>query len=181
MNNLNQSSTWLVLEKYYSYASTKCFTMYVCLHVAQEYSQKYRKSFHLMRKVQHRYIHITYNIHVYEKYTINHINFSSLSLLNKRRQKLWKFTCLPLVLCTFNIYHKCLTIQGVQDQNLPKEMAISLKGSISDHTFVKPKFVSGKNNFFGKFWFLKTCKNLENFTKSSNFSLALGRVWTQDL
>ena len=42
-------------------------------------------------------------------------------------------------------------IQGVQDQNLPKEMAISLKGSISDHKFVKSKFVSGKNNFFGKF------------------------------
>ena len=43
------------------------------------------------------------------------------------------------------------TIQGVQDQNLPKEMAITLKGSISDLTFVKSKFVSSKNNFFGKF------------------------------
>ena len=44
-----------------------------------------------------------------------------------------------------------LYIQGVQDQNLPKEMAITLKGSISDLTFVKSKFVSSKNNFFGKF------------------------------
>ena len=44
-----------------------------------------------------------------------------------------------------------IIIQGVQDQNLPKEMAITLKGNISDLTFVKSKFVSSKNNFFGKF------------------------------
>ena len=42
---------------------------------------------------------------------------------------------------------------GVQDQNLPKEMAITLKGSISDLTFVKSKFVSSKNNFLVKFDF----------------------------
>ena len=44
-----------------------------------------------------------------------------------------------------------IIIQGVQDQNLPKEMTITLKGSISDLTFVKSKFVSSKNNFFGNF------------------------------
>ena len=86
----------------------------------------------------------------------------------------------PFVL-KISMKSKHLALQGVQDQNLPKEIAITLKGSIFDHTFVKSKFVSGKNNFFGKFWFSKTCKNLENFTKSSNFLLALGRIWTQDL
>ena len=39
-------------------------------------------------------------------------------------------------------------IQGVQDQNLPKEMAIALKLSISDLRLVKTKCVSDGNNFF---------------------------------
>ena len=42
-------------------------------------------------------------------------------------------------------------VQGDQDQNLPKEKAITLKLSISDPSLVKTKCVSGRNNLFDKF------------------------------
>ena len=51
-----------------------------------------------------------------------------------------------------------LKLQGVQDQNLLKEKAITLKRSISDPTLVKTKCVSGQNNFFTSTSYLFTRK-----------------------
>ena len=65
------------------------------------------------------------------------------------------------LVCTF-----ALKLQDDQDQKLLKEMAITLKRSISDPTMVKTKCVSGKNNSFDNFCSSKT-KKLENFNKSN--------------
>ena len=71
-------------------------------------------------------------------------------------------------------------LQGVQDQNLLKEKAVTLKRSISDPTLVKTKCVSGENNFFYIYQLFVYKKDI-NAEKTTDFNHASIVLWISDL